>query len=357
MQRSALPKEQVVRAIERRGGVARVPMMLHFWNGPDGYGDRADLVRAIQADFPQDMYSVSPRMPSLWDDPAAKGHIPGYSWMATPPPAGGTAAKGHDANICISDWAMLDDILAAWPDANLPQLTQGLNELIAANAAGRYVTAHWWYCLYERLWSLRGMENVLMDFYLNPAPVHRLLDALTDFYCAIIRRLAREAKVDGIFTSDDIGMQTGPMFSPEIFAQFFRPRYERIIRTAHEEGLHFWLHACGDISLFLEDFIAMGLDVIHPIQKYAMDMDATARRFGGRIAFWVGMDVQQILPRGTTEEVRRETRRMIDAFDRTGGGCLVTAGNGITGDVPLENLRAFYEETYEYGLSHRKRFA
>jgi hypothetical protein len=97
--------------------------------------------------------------------------------------------------------------------------------------------------------------------------------------------------------------------------------------------MHFWLHACGDISLFLEDFIAMGLDVIHPIQKYAMDMEATARGFGGRIAFWAGMDVQQILPRGSAEDVRAETRCLIDAFDRPEGGCIITAGNGITDET------------------------
>jgi uroporphyrinogen-III decarboxylase len=200
------------------------------------------------------------------------------------------------------------------------------------------------------------MENILCDFYLNPEPVHRLLDALTDFYCVIIARAGRELGADGIFTSDDIGMQTGPMFSPEIFREFFKPRYARLFKAAHEVGMHFWLHTCGDVRAFMDDFIEIGLDVIHPIQKYTMDEREVARRFGDQLCFWTGMDVQQILPRGTPEDVRREVRFMIDTYDRPDGGGMITAGNGVTPDVPLENLFAFYDETYNYGLKHRQQF-
>jgi len=69
------------------------------------------------------------------------------------------------------------------------------------------------------------------------------------------------------------------------------------------------------------------------------------------------MDVQQILPWGTPEEVRQEVRFMIDTYDRADGGCMITAGNGITPDNPVENLRAFFDETYTYGLAHRNQFA
>lgn len=352
--RDVLPKDEVIKAIEHHSPV-RVPMMIHQWNGAHAFGDRQKQVEELQTKYPQDALITIPRMPNHWDDLANREHIPGYSWMHTPPPAPADKAVGHDANVSITDWGMLDDILAAWPDPNLPQMFQGHKEQIAAHANGRYVAAHWWYCLYERLWSLRGMENILVDFYENPAAVHRLMDALTDFYCVVIRRAAVETGANAIYTTDDIGMQTGPMFSPAIFREFFLPRYQRMIDEAHRNRMHFWLHTCGDVRLFLEDFIAIGLDVIHPIQKYTMDEREVAQRFGGRICFWAGMDVQQTLPRGTPDDVRREVRFMIDTYDRPDGGCMITAGNGITPDVPLQNLEAFYDETYNYGREHRKK--
>lgn len=351
--RDVLPKEEVVKAIEH-GGPRRVPMMIHQWNGTRAFEEREEEVKAIQAEYPQDAFFIGPRMPAYWEDPTNADQIPGYSWMNEAPPPESASARGHDARVAIRDWSQLDAMLAKWPDPNIPAVYEGAKERLAARAAGRYTGTHWAFCFYERLWSLRGMENILCDFYENPEQVHRLMDALTDFYEVIIRRAGAELGVDSVYTTDDIGMQTGPMFSPAIFREFFRPLYERLVRAAHESGMHFWLHTCGDVRLFLGDLIEIGLDVIHPIQKYTMDEREVAERFGGKICFWAGMDVQQILPRGTPEDVRREVRFMIDTYDRPDGGCMITTGNGITPDVPVENLRAFYDETYNYGVAHRQ---
>lgn len=354
MTRPALPADEVIKAIEHRTP-SRVPMMLHFWTNPDSFGDRAQAVRELQAQYPMDVYTIGLPMPAAWDDPSDYSyHAPGYSWMPGRKPVI-QDAQGIDAEAGITDWAQLDAVLAEWPNPSLPGLFDGMQQQIKQEANGRYVLLNWWYCLYERAWSLRGMENLLTDFYEYPDEVHRLLDALTEFYCSMIRRASSELTAHGVFTSDDIGMQTGTMFSPAIFKEFFKPRYARIFQTAHECGLHFWLHTCGNVQAFLPGLIDIGLDVIHPIQKYTMDEREIARDFGGQICFWTGMDVQQILPNGTQDDVRQEVRFMIDTYDRTDGGCMITAGNGVTADVPLENLEAFYDEAYRYGLAHRTR--
>ena len=350
--REPLPASEVRNAIEHKSP-SRVPMMIHQWTYPGAFGDRAEELQAILDEYPNDMYSVSPRYPDFWDEP--DNAIPGYSWMHGPQPEG-FDSHAHDANIAIPDMATLDAVLEAWPDANIPQMYEGCAESLAANANGRYTVAGWAFCFYERMWSLRGMENILCDFYEHPKAMHRLMDALCDFHETVIRRAGEEIKVDAISTTDDIGMQTGPMFSPAIFKEFFKPRYKRLIDAAHDHNMHFWLHTCGDVRLFMDDFLEIGLDVIHPIQKYTMNEPEIAERFGGKIAFWAGMDVQQVLPWGTPEEVREEVRFMIDTYDRPDGGCLITAGNGITPDNPIENLRAFFDETYHYGQAHRKTF-
>ena len=355
--RPPLAAEEVIKAI-KHGNPSRVPMMIKFWNWAGGNSDRDLAIQQIQQEYPEDFYAVPPRFPTHYDEVGSPNYIPGHSWLRTPPPPPETLTA-HDANQGMPSWDMLDSMLANLPDPNCPQLLEGMREKIQQNAAGRYVLAYWWGCLYERVWSLRGMENLMCDFYEVPDKVHRLMDALTDFYVAAIHRTGRELPglVNGFFTSDDIGMQTGPMFSPAIFREFFKPRYKRIFDAVHQYNMHFWLHTCGNVLPFIEDFIEIGLDVIHPIQKYTMDEREVAAKFGGRIAFWTGMDVQQILPRGTPEDVRREVRFMMDTFDTPRGGCLITAGNGVTEDNPVENLRAFFDEAYNYGLAHRQQFA
>ena len=352
--RAPLPAEEVRKAIEHRNP-SRVPMMIHQWTYASAFGDRADQVQAILDEYPNDIYSTGPRMPDFWDDP--DNEIPGYAWLNTPQPEGRDEVHAHDANIAIPDIGMLDEILDAWPDPTIPQMYEGCAEALATNANGRYTTAGWAFCFYERMWSLRGMENILCDFYEHPKEMHKLMDALCDFHETVIRRAGKELNLDAINTTDDIGMQTGPMFSPEVFKEFFKPRYKRLIDAAHDHNMHFWLHTCGDVTLFMEDLLEIGLDVIHPIQKYTMNEPEVAATYGGRIAIWAGMDVQQILPWGSPDDVREEVRFMIDTYDRADGGCMITAGNGITPDNPVENLRAFFDETYNYGLAHRKQFA
>ena len=94
-----------------------------------------------------------------------------------------------------------------------------------------------------------------------------------------------------MFVTDDLGAQRGPMFSPRMFREVFKPHYKRVIDHCHALGLDFWLHTCGDVGLLMDDFVDLGIDVIHLIQKYAMDEQAIADKYKGKICFWVGVDM------------------------------------------------------------------
>jgi hypothetical protein len=333
-----LNREQVRSVIEGRGAAPRIPVLLQFWTHAEEFGDRAPAVRALMDRFPEDAQVIGVRMPGNVEPPAGD---PGYRWL----PAGRRdTGAALDAQALIADWNELDGILSAFPDPHSADALPG-------NPApdGRYRLAGWWYCLFERHWSLRGMTNALTDFYTEAKSVHRLYRALTDFYAGLIDRIGGELGCDGVFTSDDIGMQTGPFFRETIFDEFFAPYYRELIERAHARGMHFWLHACGNIEPFLPRLIDLGLDVIHPIQKYAMDEREIARRYGGRIGVWAGFDVQRIIPFGTPAAVRAEVRHLMDTWQRPEGRMLFSAGNGINGDCPLNSLEALYEEAYAYG--------
>ena len=196
---------------------------------------------------------------------------------------------------------------------------------------------------------LRGMENALVDFYEKPEQVHRLFRALTNLYMSILTRAKDEMHLDAVWTSDDIGMQTGPFFSLELFREFFKPYYKELISHAHDLGMHFWLHTCGNISPFIPELIEIGLDVLHPIQKYTMDEKEIAQKFGDKICLWAGFDVQQTIPYGTLEDVRREVRFMIDTYYRKDGRFILAAGNWLTPDTPHESIEVLLDEAYEYG--------
>ena len=120
--------------------------------------------------------------------------------------------------------------------------------------------------------------------------------------------------------------------------------------------MHFWLHSCGNNTEALDDLIEAGVNVFHPVQKHTMDEKTVAARFGERITFLCGFDVQHILQEKNPDGVREEVRFLIDTFDRPDGGMCIAAGNGIVAGTPFENIEAFLDEALRYGSDHRRGF-
>jgi uroporphyrinogen decarboxylase len=334
-----LTRDEVCAVIEGHGGSRRIPVMIHFWTDPGEDPRRRDAVSSILNRYPVDVQVLPLNIPQIYDAPPDE---PGYRWVSlrrSPTGSGGAL----DAQVAIANWRALDEVLANFPDPCSPHLLPP-----NAPADGRYRLGHWWFWLFERHWSLRGMQNALLDYYTNPEEVKRLYRALTDFYLIILERGKKELGLDGIFTSDDLGAQTGPMFSPAVFVEFFKPFYAELVTRAHQLGMHFWLHACGNIEPFLPHLVEIGLDVLHPVQKYTMDERRIAARFGDMLCIWAGFDVQQIIPWGTPEQVRAEVHHLVDTYQKPGGRLILGAGNMIHDDCPLESLAALCAEMFGY---------
>ena len=263
----------------------------------------------------------------------------------------------HDANVIVDDWSKLDEYIARLPS---PERDADFEACIAqaekARREDRYVLFCFWRLFFERPWCLRGMENLMVDYYTEPENVHRLNAALCDTYCAYIAHAANALGADGFMSSDDLGHQTGPMMSPELFREFLLPYYRRVGAALKKHGMHFWLHSCGDNTLLLPHLVDAGLNVFHPVQKHTMDAPKIAAEFGDRLTFLAGMDVQHALQEEDPDGVREEVRLLIDTFDRPDGGMCIAAGNGIMAGTPFENIEAYLDEAARYGREHRKKY-
>ncbi len=332
-----LPREEVIKAVERRDP-ARIPLVQAKWWGEglvEHFGDRlAPFDR-----YPEDVVF-------LWIEPLDP-HQMGLSWEL---PRDGA----HDAMSVIDDWAKLDEFIAKMPDpAADPQIDRLVAQAKAARQQDRYLIFAWWRLFFERPWGLRGMSNLLMDYYLYPDHIHRLYEALCSLYCGILERAIRVLQPDGFWTSDDLGHQNNLFMRPETFREFLKPYYARIGALLQPHGIHWWLHSCGDNTKILADLIETGVNVFHPVQKGTMDEIAVARDYGDRLTFLAGVDVQHVLQEATPDGVRAEIRFLIDTFDRPGGGMCIGAGNGILPGTPLDNIDAFLDEALRYGTAHR----
>jgi len=262
---------------------------------------------------------------------------------------------GHDSGGVIDDWSRLDEFIDKLRDpAADPRWEELATQAEAARAEDTYLIVGWWGLFFETPWGLRGMQNLLLDYYEHRAEVHRLHDALCTLYCRSIRKAAEVMAPDGFWTSDDLGHQTQSMMRPEDFDALLKPYYCRIGATLKELGIHWWLHSCGNNGPLMPALIEAGVDMFHPVQKHTMDETATARQFGDRLGFWSGFDMQHLIVEGTPDQVRAEVRHLIDTFDRPEGGMALAAGNGIVSGTPFENIDAFLDEAARYGAAHRQ---
>lgn len=197
------------------------------------------------------------------------------------------------------------------------------------------------FSLFERAWTLRGMENLLMDFHDHPAFVRELLDAIADYNIAQVREAVRY-DIDAIYFGDDWGQQHGLLMGPRLWREFLKPVLARMYAAVREAGKFVMIHSCGDVDELFGDLAEIGLSCFNPFQPEVMDTAALLAQWRGRLAFFGGLSTQRTLPFGAPADVRAEVRRLI-TLGRDGGYILAPA-HAVEGDVPLENLLAMIEE-------------
>ena len=342
MSQDLLTRDEVISAIERRG-CRRVPLMIRMWIGGDLYDKYGDDLRNFVQTIPEDMLQVGFKGPGAWEGPKDD---PEYRWAIKDKPDD-EESKGIDSRRFLSNWKDLDEFIEKMPNPNKPEFFAGAAKVRQDNP-NAFIVGMGFFCFYERLWTIRGMNDLLADFLLEPENVMRLTNAVRDYHLKVIKGYG-EAGADAFYTSDDMGTQNSLFFSPQVFRKFLKPAYAALISEAHSHGMTFWLHTCGNVTEIMEDLIEIGLDVIHPIQPYAMDTKATVKAFGGRISFMPGIDVQHLLPHCSSDEVVAGTKELIDTFRSKDGGMIFSLSNAIHTDVSLENIKAFMQTAYEYG--------
>lgn len=201
--------------------------------------------------------------------------------------------------------------------------------------------------IFERSWGLLGMERFLVDLAENPEVPCAIMDGITDLYIANVTRYlkAAEGRVDMIYTWDDVAHQQSLLMSPRMWRKHIMPRHQRLnaaIRQAAPPHVKLMYHSCGAIYPLIPDLIReLGIDVLNPLQPQAKGMDPQRLKdeFGQQVAFHGGVDLQELLPRGTPEQVTTEVHRLCNVLGR-GGGYVLSAAHYVQNDVPTENILA-----------------
>lgn len=252
----------------------------------------------------------------------------------------------------------------SWPRAALPERIDGLRKQAEQFRAEGKIVMLKGLCagLFEMGQRLRGMENFLCDVLADPDNAEIVLDTFTELKMQFWEMAMDELGdvVDIVVEADDYGAQESQLISPATFRKLMKPRLQAIFalikkkfnakKPAGERGWLFF-HSCGSIRQIIPDFIEIGVDILNPVHVNAAGMEPAQLKkdFGSEMTFWGGgVETQNVLPRGTPENVRENVKRNLEALMPDGGFVFNTVHN-IQADAPPENIMAMWETLQESG--------
>jgi uroporphyrinogen decarboxylase len=202
-----------------------------------------------------------------------------------------------------------------------------------------------WSAHFQDACSAFGMEKALMVMLMNPDMFKAVIDKITDFYLRANELFyeATKGHLDAVLIGNDFGSQNGLMVDPDSLREFVFPGTKALVDQAKSYGLKVIHHSCGSIFPIIDDLSQLGVDVIHPIQALAQDMDAPnlKNHFFGKTSFCGGVDAQHLLVNGTPDEVSRKVHELKELFPT--GLIISPSHEAILPDIPPANIRALFD--------------
>jgi|YNPNPStandDraft_1061719.scaffolds.fasta_scaffold23248_4 uroporphyrinogen decarboxylase len=198
--------------------------------------------------------------------------------------------------------------------------------------------------LFDRLYFLRGWDNLMLDFALEPPELARLIGMLEEYELKLIQKWIGLG-VDVIGFHTDIGTQKGLMISPASFRKYIKPMFKRLFQTCRQAGIHVSLSSDGCLLEIVDDLVECGVSV-HDPQLRANTLDGIARAYKGKLCANVDLD-RQSFPFLTPAQIREQIKEVVEVMGAPEGGLMLMAA--IYGDdVPLRNIEAICEAMEDY---------
>ncbi len=196
-----------------------------------------------------------------------------------------------------------------------------------------------------KLIDIRGYENALFDMVDNEPRLWRLLDMLECFNLGLVENYIRYANVEWMGFAEDLGMQFGPMLSPELFKRYIKPSYRKMMERAKKAGCVIHMHSDGDIRALIEDLIEGGVEVIN-LQDQVNGIPWIKEHLKGRVCIDLDIDRQGITFSGSPEAVEAMIKNEIEELGSPSGGLMMIYG--LYPGVPLSNVRALMDAMERY---------
>lgn len=329
-------KERMKLALERKP-VDRIPTQMGFTG--EMARKMATHLGVTVAELPNRVDNHMIRVDITYERPLSEDGKIGYDWWGV---GWKTDEEGYLPSVCpLANTDNLADY--PWPDPDAPGLLDEAARIIKQDGGEHFITPNFGFALFERAWSMRGLENFMMDMLLKPDFTAELLDRIADIQVRLIKRFV-DLGMDGGYFGDDYGAQKGMLFSPASWRALMKPRLARMFNVFRELDVPIIMHSDGQIGAVLPDLVEIGLTTVNPVQPEILDHAWLKQTFGGKLAFYGGMSTQTAMPFGTPDEVRAVVKDCVSVLAADGTGLLLGPSHRMMADIPMANIDAMLEE-------------
>jgi uroporphyrinogen decarboxylase len=202
--------------------------------------------------------------------------------------------------------------------------------------------------IFTPVWMTMGAETFFFSLENNEELVAAIFDKVGKIQLETLLRVIEHPCVGGVFNPDDVAHNSGPMINPRYLRKYLFPWYKKIGEICRQKNLGFAYHGDGDCSEVMDDLINCGFHGFNPVQPNAMDINEVKKKWGDKLCLIGNINLDSTLTTGNPEDVRAEVYERIRTIG-PGGGYMVASSNSITDYVPLENMRALIDATFEFG--------
>ena len=240
-----------------------------------------------------------------------------------------------------------------WPDPANHIDPEECKKAVEKVPEGYPIMVVYWSAHFQDVYSAFGMEKALINMLKNPEIVHAVHNKIIDFYLKANKIFydATKGKIDAVLIGNDFGAQKRLMISPKHIKSFALPGSKKLIDQAKSYGLKVFYHSCGSIFEIIPDLIDIGVDVIHPIQALATNMEPWRLKseYGDKVSFCGGVDAQNLLVYGAPHDVEVKVRELHKIFPT--GLIISPSHEAILPDTKPENIYALFKKDYNISKS------
>ena len=247
------------------------------------------------------------------------------------------------------NWMSLEDPL--WKNAEKPGFYDSIGDAVKKiyKETDYSIIANYSSIVFEPGQWLYRNDEFFMKMLTDPKEVTALFEKLVERHIDKLGKLLPQIDgfADVIIFSDDLGMQSAPMISPDMYKELIFPWHKQVFDYVHNNsGLKTFLHSCGSFFHIIPYLIDAGLDILNPVQTQCTDMEAVKLKaaYGKDLVFWGGgIDTQNALPFSDEKTVRDMVKKNCEILMKDGGFVFTPIHNMLPG-IPPVNIVSMYDE-------------